>query len=430
MTAKLTELDTKVPNLGEPKFTVANPLEYRLQGKNILITPYVDENGILDPASFEIAFPSNKLFFDPKTVKAGIVTCGGLCPGLNNAIRSIVMTLHHGYNCTEVYGFQYGLEGLNSKYNHPLIKLDLDKITKIHQEGGSILGISRGPQPIEEIVATLKKNQINQLYILGGDGTFKAAQKIADQILQQNLCISVITIPKTIDNDIPYVTRSFGFETAVDVACEAIRACHTEAKSVKNGVGLVRLMGRHSGFIAATAAISQRDVNYVLVPEQPFELHGKQGFLEHLKQRLKVTNHAVIVIAEGTGQDLFKQPNPQQDASGNIKLQDVGQMLKAEILHCFEQQNIQINVKYIDPSYMVRALPANHSDRLFAATLGQQAVYAAMMGKTSMFVSYWHGVYCYVPLKLAVNAHKTMSLNSQLWLNVLASTGQPVFINK
>lgn len=292
-----------------------------------------------------------------------------------------------------------------------------------------MLGSSRGAQSIEAIVDTLERQNINILFIIGGDGTLRAAEKIEREVSARNLKISVVAVPKTIDNDISFVSRSFGFETAVDSATNAIQCAHTEATSYPNGIGLVKLMGRYSGFIAATAAASQRDVNFVLIPEVDFDLEGPKGFLSVLQKRLEERSHAVIVVAEGAGQKFFEKHKTDTDESGNVRLNDIGNFLKQEINKHFSGLGIDVNLKYIDPSYIIRSVPANTNDGLFSATLGQNAVHAAMAGKTGLVVSVWHGVYCQLPIKLAISQKKNLHPSSRLWINVLESTGQPSFDN-
>lgn len=422
--------DTSIKRLGEAK--IPSPLsiaEEILVNQQILFHPYpglVQED---PPVAFETSQPEKLIYFDPTKVTACIVTCGGLCPGLNNVIRAIVMGLHHGYGVRSIFGIRYGLQGFISSYGHPLVKLTPDLVSDIHEQGGTILGSSRGAQSIEAIVDTLERQNINILFIIGGDGTLRAAEKIENEISSRNLKIAVVGVPKTIDNDIAFVSRSFGFETAVDSATNAIQCAHTEATSYPNGIGLVKLMGRYSGFIAATAAASQRDVNFVLIPEVDFDLEGPKGFLSVLRERLEQRSHAVIVVAEGAGQKFFKSKKTDTDESGNVRLNDIGSFLKEEINHYFSNLGIDVNLKYIDPSYIVRSVHANTNDGLFSAILGQNAVHAAMAGKTGLVVSIWHGVYCQLPIRLAISQKKSLHPSSRLWINVLESTGQPSFKN-
>lgn len=423
--------DTVIERLGEAKIpsplNISHEISYERQ---IQYHPYLGIEESDPKVGFEISRREEKIYFDPTHVTAGLVTCGGLCPGLNNVIRSIVLGLYHSYGVRSIFGIRYGLQGFISDYGHSLVKLTPDAVQDIHEQGGTLLGSSRGPQSIENIVDTLERQNMNMLFIIGGDGTLRAAEKIKNEISARGLKIAVVGVPKTIDNDISCVSKSFGFDTAVDTATQAIQCSHTEAISYPNGIGIVKLMGRYSGFIAATAALAQRDVNFVLIPEADFDLEGTHGFLESLKNRLTSRSHAVIVVAEGAGQRYFNKLKKKSDKSGNVKLMDIGLYLKDKINGYFEKLNIDINLKYIDPSYIIRSVPANTNDGLFCAVLGQNAVHAAMAGKTGMVVSIWHGVYCHVPISLAIAQRKMLHPSSRLWRNVIESTGQPSFQQK
>ncbi|MFP4446695.1 MAG: ATP-dependent 6-phosphofructokinase, partial [Desulfosudaceae bacterium] len=379
------------------------------------------------PAAFEKSGPRRQIYFDPSKVRCALVTCGGLCPGLNDIIRAIVLELYFRYGVRNIYGIRYGLQGFIPEYRHDVMELVPDTVSDILNMGGSILGSSRGPQDIEEIVDSLERMNVGILFMIGGDGTIKAATLIADEITKRGLKISVIGIPKTIDNDIYLISKSFGFDTAVDVATNAIMGAHNEAEAYPNGIGLIKLMGRHSGFIAATAALARQDVNFVLIPEIDFDLHGGCGLLAALERRLKHREHAVIVVAEGAGQKYFEDEETSRDASGNIKLKDIGLFLKKEINEYFAGKNIEISLKYIDPSYMIRSLPANPNDSVFCGFLGRDAVHAGMAGKTRMLVGHWNDHFIHVPMALSVGKRKQVDEHSKLWRTVLESTGQGTF---
>ncbi len=371
----------------------------------------------------ELAGPRRELYFDPSKTKCAIVTCGGLCPGINDVIRAITMEACHAYNVPAVLGVRYGLEGFIPKYGHELMELTPDKVSNIHQFGGTILGSSRGPQPPEDVVDALERMNVNALFLIGGDGTMRAAIRIYEEVKKRGLRISIIGIPKTIDNDINFISPSFGFETAVDKAAEAIQCAHTEAVGMHNGIGLVKLMGRESGFIAAHATMSIKEVNFVLVPEAAFSLEGEGGLLPALEARLRSRKHAVIVLAEGAGQHLLTQTN-QTDASGNIILADIADYLRAEINRYFAEKKLPVGIKYIDPSYIIRSVPANANDRVYCGLLGQQAVHAAMAGKTGMVVAKLMGRYVHLPLSLVTLKRQKLNIASDYWRSVLESTGQ------
>jgi 6-phosphofructokinase 1 len=430
-------LDTTIPSLGSAK--IASPVKRQHQGLqgtsfvsdddrvavdlSISNLKQLIEEGIAPPA-VELAGPREKIYFDPSKVRCALVTCGGMCPGLNDIIRSIVLELYYGYGVRNIYGIRYGLQGFIPKYGHDVIDLIPDSVCDILDMGGSILGSSRGPQPIDEIVDSLERMNIAILFMIGGDGTLMAASKIADAIGERQLKISVIGIPKTIDNDIVMVSRSFGFDTAVDVATRAISGAHNEAQGYPNGIGLIKLMGRHSGYIAATATLAQQDVNFVLIPEIDIDLEGENGLLRNLERRLALRGHAVVVVAEGFGQKLFEDAGEERDASGNIKLKDIGLFLKDRIASHFKSRGIEISLKYIDPSYMIRSLPANANDSVFCGFLGRDAVHAGMAGKTKMIVSHWNNCFVHVPMRLSAGKRKHVTPNGKLWRTVLEATGQ------
>ena len=376
------------------------------------------------PPTFELAGPRKNIYFDPSKLRCALVTCGGLCPGLNDIIRSIVLELYHLYGVRSIHGMRYGLEGFIPKYGHEVMDLNPKTVTDILDMGGSILGSSRGPQDVEEIVDCLERMNIGILFMIGGDGTLKAALSIADAILARGLKISVVGIPKTIDNDIFLVSRSFGFDTAVEVSRNAIIGAHNEALAYPNGIGLIKLMGRHSGFIAATAALAQQDANFVLIPEVDFDLHGPNGLLTALEGRLKSRGHAVIVAAEGAGQSFFSNDIDERDESGNIRLKDIGIYLRSAIAEYFKKKNIGISLKYIDPSYMIRSLSANANDSVFCGFLGRSAVHAGMAGKTKLIIGRWNSHFVHVPMECSAGKRKQVSPDGELWSAVLAATGQ------
>ncbi len=373
---------------------------------------------------FEEAGPRQKLFFDPQNVKAAIVTCGGICPGLNDVIRSVHNTLTRGYGVRIIKGVQYGYAGLNPASRLPIIDLTPREIRGIHEDGGSILGSSRGPQPADVMVDTLYREDIRILFVIGGDGTLRGALDIREEIERRGLSIAVVGIPKTIDNDIGMVARTFGFDTAVSSAVESLKSAHVEATNARNGVGIVKLMGRHSGFVAANAALASADANFVLVPEVPFALDGPNGFPAHLERRLKRDGHALVVVAEGAGQELFGD-SLGTDPSGNKKLGDIGPLLKNRIREHLESCGMQFSIKYIDPSYTIRSVPAISNDSIFCSFLGQHAAHAGLAGKTGVLIGSWSNLFVHVPIGQAIRRRKSIDPNGILWTSVLESTGQP-----
>jgi len=378
------------------------------------------------PVSFEKAGPKEMIYFEPAKTKVGIVTCGGLCPGLNNVIRSLVNQLYYRYGIKRILGFRYGYEGLIPEYNHEVIEMTASMVREIHLSGGTFLGTSRGHQNVSKMVDTIEILNINVLFCIGGDGTLRGAHAIHEEIKSRNLKIAVAGIPKTIDNDINLIQKSFGFETAFSIAHDIIRNAHNEARDAYNGIALIKLMGRDSGFIAANAALAVQEVNFVLIPELSFDLYGEKGFLKVLKERLDERHHAVIVVAEGAGQDLFPAQGSQIDASGNIIHQDIGIFLRDKIKTEFKALGFPHALKYIDPSYIIRSSPANANDSKFCNLLAQNAVHGALAGRTDFVIGYWNNQFTLMPIPPVVAKRKKIDVESGLWWNVLEATGQPV----
>jgi len=426
--SRKSALDTTIPALGVAK--IPSPLRhcnFVEQNETIVLNLTEEEADVPgvhgQPMSFEKAGPCGKLYYDSSKVKCAIVTCGGLCPGINDVIRAIVMDAYHHYRVASVIGIRYGLQGFIPKYGHDIMELTPDNVSNFHVFGGTELGSSRGPQAPDEIVDALERMNINVLFMIGGDGTMKAAANIVKEVRARNSRISVIGIPKTIDNDINFVGKSFGFDTAVEKATEAIACAHVEANGAYNGIGIVKLMGREAGFIAAQATLALKEVNFVLVPESDFALEGSDGLLEQLEKRLRHRRHAVIVVAEGAGQHLC-EASGRTDASGNPVLCDICSILIARIKEHFKKREMEATIKFIDPSYIIRSVPANANDRVYCGFLGQNAVHAAMAGKTGMVVSLLQSRYVHVPLELVTMKRKTLNVESDYWRAVIESTGQ------
>jgi 6-phosphofructokinase 1 len=430
-------MPTTIQSLG--KCAVRSPIHdigavearFRTDGERVLYEHCVDMDAPpLDPnsqrvLSFEAAGPREMIFFEPSKITAGIVTCGGLCPGLNDIIKGLVMQLWNRYGVQRIYGFRYGYQGLVQKFGHTPLMLKPDSVKQIHLLGGSILGNSRGEQEIGEMVDTLEDMKVDILFVVGGDGTLRGAERIVEEIQRRGLKKAVVGIPKTIDNDIQYLDKSFGFETAFGEAVQSVRSAHAEALGAPNGIGLVRLMGRESGFIACYAALADGNVDFVLIPEAPFKLDGERGLLEAVRYRVAKKKSAVIVVAEGAGSDLM-QGYEDIDASGNKRPKDIGIFLRDRISAFFKERRIELNLKYIDPSYIIRSVAANAQDNFFCQHLAQHAVHAAMAGKTGMLVGRWHCSYIHLPISFVtqVGRHK-VDTGGDLWRAVLESTGQP-----
>jgi len=411
--------------LGEARFP--SPI-----GRTLSDSLRVPEHIVRDPQAppgpellFELAGPRAKLFFDPAKTRAGIVTCGGLCPGLNDVIRSLYLELHHGYGVKEVLGFRGGYQGLDPARGAEPIVLTPEVVDTIHTAGGTLLGTSRGPVDVERAVDNLIRREVNILFTIGGDGTQRGGSALLLEAGKRGYPLAVVGIPKTVDNDVAFVTRSFGYLTAVEEAAKVLDRAHTEARSVESGIALVKLMGRNAGFIAAGATVACQDVNFTLVPEVPFALDGERGFLAALKRRITQRRHALVVVAEGAGQDLMSHEHIEHDASGNVKLLDIGVFLRGRIEHYFRAEGIPMVMRYFDPSYFIRSSPANAADSILCDLFARHAVHAAMAGKTGVVVGYLHDTFIHVPIELLTSQTKTLDPDGFAWRAVLATTGQP-----
>ncbi|NLI78490.1 MAG: ATP-dependent 6-phosphofructokinase [Candidatus Riflebacteria bacterium] len=390
------------------------------QVKNIL---KLQQSGKPFPA-FQKAGPRARIFHDPAWSHAAILTCGGLCPGLNNVIKGVVNVLWHDYGVKTIFGAKFGYQGLVARYGHSPLHLTPELVDEIHEEGGTILASSRGNQKPEEMVDTLERMNINLLFCIGGDGTLRGARDIAEEAARRNRAISVIGIPKTIDNDLSFIEKSFGFETSVHASFEIISSAHNEAEGAYNGIGIVKLMGRDSGFIAASATLANSVVDFCLVPEVEFTMAGERGLLAALERKLEKFHHAVIVAAEGAGQNLFNSAEVKKDASGNILKNDIGLFLKDEINAWAKKQGIEVAVKYLDPSYHIRSVAAISPDAIFCYLLAENAVHAAMAGKTNMVIGNWNNYFTHVPISLATRQRRKIDLDGAMWKGVLSATRQ------
>jgi 6-phosphofructokinase 1 len=421
-----TPPDFRTDSLGE--CTIASPLRatrFMDTSKPVLFRADIDElraqvQAGADPPAFELAGPRERIYFDAAALRCGIVTCGGLCPGLNDVIRSIVFCLQEKYGVAKVYGFRFGYEGLVEQKGLAPIELTTRRVGQIHEVGGTVLGSSRGAQPVDDVVDTLERLGIQLLFTIGGDGTLRGAHWIVEEIRRRELEIAVVGVPKTIDNDISYIDMSFGFDTAVEAARQATRAAYVEASCHRSGIGLVKLMGRDSGFIATFATLADTQVGLCLIPEVAFSI---DGVVRAARQRIERDGYVVIVVAEGAGQDLLADA-AEFDASGNRLHGDIGVFLKDKIRETLGVQGISVSLKYIDPSYMIRSLPANARDANFCLRLGHAAVHAGMAGKTDTVIGSWRRRLTHVPIPLAVSSRKKVDTNGYLWQTVLSVTGQ------
>ncbi len=416
----------KIESLGEARFP--SPLQLFINEQARLPAHVVVE----DPATpatpevwFELAGPRARLFFDPARTRAGIVTCGGLCPGLNNVIRSLFLELHHSYKIKEVLGFQMGYKGLDPASGLEPLQLTTEMVDDIHYEGGTKLGTSRGPVDTGVAVDQIIRREVDILFTIGGDGTQRGGNDLFQEARRRGHPLAVVGIPKTIDNDVPFVSRAFGHLTAVEEAARVLQCAHTEAHSVENGISVVKLMGREAGFIAAGATVASQDVNFTLVPEIPFALEGSDGFLAALKERILRRAHAVVVVAEGAGQHLLQRNATERDASGNLKLADIGLYLRDAIAAYFKAERIPFTLRYFDPSYIIRSVPADSEDAVLCDLYARNAAHAAMAGKTGLVIGLAHDHFVHLGIDVLTSSKKRLDPKSTLWRAVLATTGQP-----
>ena len=415
---------TNITVLGKARYP--SPLRRCVDDAALVPETIVSRNGaaLKSEQFFELAGARSKLFFSPARTRAGIVTCGGLCPGLNDVIRSLFFELHHAYGVQEVLGFRWGYQGLDPKQGEKPLVMTHSMVDGIHLQGGSMLGTSRGPVDVRRAVENLIRLRVNILFTIGGDGTQRGGNDLFVEARRRGYALAVVGVPKTIDNDVPFVTRTFGYLTAVQEAGKVLERAHTEARSVQNGISLVKVMGRHAGFLAAGATVASQDVNFALVPEVPFRLEGKRGFLTALQQRIMKRGHAVIVLAEGAGQELLEKGEHRRDASGNVKLKDIGWFLRERIEQWFKERKIPIVMRYFDPSYFVRSSPANSEDSILCDLYARHAVHAAMAGKTGLIIGYLHNQFIHVPIGLLGTQRKRLDPDGTVWSAVLATTGQ------
>lgn len=414
-----------ITHLGEARFL--SPIK-RTISDNLRVPEHIVHNietGSDSGLHFELAGPREKLFFDSKKTRAGIVTCGGLCPGLNDVIRSLYLELNHAYGVKEVLGFRSGYKGLDPDCKLEPIILSSEFVDDIHKEGGTVLGTSRGPVDVGRAVDNLIARGINILFTIGGDGTQRGGNALFQEAKKRGHAFSVVGIPKTVDNDVAFVTRTFGYQTAVEEAAKVLDRAHVEARSVENGISLVKIMGRHAGFIAAGATVASQEVNFTLIPELPFKLEGENGFLVALKNRILDRKHALIVLAEGAGQDLLENAGTEHDVSGNIIFKDIGHYMRSKIEVYFRSEQIPIIMRYFDPNYIIRSCPANSEDSILCDLFARYAVHAAMAGKTGLVIGYLHDKFIHVPIELLASQNKKVDINGLGWSAVLSATRQP-----
>eukprot|EP00877_Chromochloris_zofingiensis_P003270 jgi/Chrzof1/12944/Cz07g13120.t1_PFK2[v5.2] len=365
------------------------------------------------------------IYHDPKHTTAAIVTCGGLCPGLNDVVAGLVNKLtDYGVPNGNILGIRYGFKGFYDKHHKPTV-LTKKTVDGIQLQGGTILGTSRGGANMKEIVKRLDMWGVDILFVVGGNGGNAGANAIQQLCAEHNVLCNVIGIPKSIDNDILLIDKCFGFDTAVEEAQRALLAAKVEASSARKGIGLVKLMGRQSGFIAMQASMASGVVDAVLIPEVQFKMHGENGLFAYIEKVLEQKGHAVVCVAEGAGQDLLEDEaqNGATDASGNPILKDIGTFLKSEMKAVFKDADI----KYIDPSYIIRSIPTTSNDRIYCKILAHNAVHAAFAGYTGITVGLVNTHYVYLPIPVIIQAPRRVDPRGKMWNRLRASIGQPNF---
>jgi len=437
----VTLADLQVKTLGAPRFD--SPLASYVEGRTTNQYYVAESDRILmddtvelvqgrnvpweEIATFEAGGPRAQLFFPPRTTRAAIVTCGGLCPGLNNVIRAVVRALDDHYGVPEVLGFRNGYAGLDPATGLEPVVLNRESVADIHERGGTVLGSSRGARDPGVMVDTLVRHGIDILFVVGGDGSMRGAHVIHEEVARRGLEIAVVGVPKTIDNDIPHIGQSFGFQTAFAKAAESITAAKVEAQGALNGVSVVKTMGRHAGFIACYAALASQTASFVLIPEVPFSLQGDNGLLAHLRRRVADRGYAVIVVAEGAAQELIAEAaGGATDASGNAVLVDPARFVLERIREDYGARGEEVTLRYFDPGYTIRSVPADPADAVYCARLAQTAVHAAMSGRTDMVVGRRRHRFVNVPIPAVTQRAHNVSPDGDLWLSVLESTAQPL----
>eukprot|EP00281_Chroomonas_sp_CCMP1168_P020548 CAMPEP_0206235888 /NCGR_PEP_ID=MMETSP0047_2-20121206/13407_1 /ASSEMBLY_ACC=CAM_ASM_000192 /TAXON_ID=195065 /ORGANISM="Chroomonas mesostigmatica_cf, Strain CCMP1168" /LENGTH=524 /DNA_ID=CAMNT_0053660157 /DNA_START=35 /DNA_END=1609 /DNA_ORIENTATION=+ len=370
------------------------------------------------------AGPRREIYFRPSHVTAAIVTCGGLCPGLNNVIREITCTLLSTYGAKRVWGIPFGYRGF---YDGEWRDLTVKDVDQIHKRGGTVLGSSRGGHDLNKIMDSLISMKVNQVYVIGGDGTHRGANAISNEAKKRQIQMCVAGVPKTIDNDVAFIDKSFGFDTAVEAAVKVIQCALVEAQDAVNGIGIVKLMGRECGFVAMHATLAAGDVDVCLIPEVPF---CKDELFAYVEKKLFQKGHCLIVVAEGAGQEFFEGIDLGTDLSGNKKLPDIGAYLKDESKSWFQNKGRSVNVRYIDPSYQVRSVPTVASDSIYCSALGSNVVHGAMAGLTGFSCGKVNDRYCYIPIDEMCDPKRTVRVSQQnrFYMRMLRQTGQPSFV--
>ncbi|MBF4763773.1 6-phosphofructokinase [Nocardioides islandensis] len=308
-------------------------------------------------------------------MKVGVLTGGGDCPGLNAVIRAVVRkgVTVHGFDFVGYRdGWKGPLEGLT-------MNLGIKQCRGILPRGGTILGSSRtNPFKIDGGVERIKDNLaaegVGALVAIGGEDTLGVATQLAD------LGVNVVGVPKTIDNDLSGTDFTFGFDTAVNIATEAIDRLHTTAES-HHRVLVVEVMGRHAGWIALHSGIAG-GASTVLIPEQPFDI---DAVCEHVKRRFETQYAPIIVVAEGAvpaeGGDMTLV-SQELDSFGHVRLGGIGDRLAAEI-----EQRTGAESRAVVLGHIQRGGTPTAFDRWLATRFGLHAIDAVADGDFGVMVA-------------------------------------------
>lgn len=487
------------PDVEKKKATIENPLpievrgDDRDEGARIVVDArrkYHDPLEGITPAAWNLTMPEagprRYVSYPQKNqLKVGILVSGGIAPGINAVISGIIAR-HHAYQAwsqkinknyaLEILGYSEALKGLLHA-GRPAVPLDLKTVREAVNHGGSILPTARADElldledpkqrdgALDKVTSRLINQQIDILYIIGGDGSMRAAHAISCRARRNPINeLSVIGIPKTMDNDILWVWQSFGFLSAVEFAKQAILQLHTEVMSNPR-LCVIQLFGSDSGFVVSHAALASGVCDAVLIPEVNFTLKQLSGYIryrlqdrphsdkpyggivalaetaipldwrEYVSATAEVADGSEKVILtpeelraietfESHGRRVHGQ-TPDALRSGGLRL--VSQILQREIRKLGDRWS-SYRVFTNEPRHLIRSIEPSVSDVIFAQRLGTLAVDNAMAGYHDFMISQWLTEYVLVPLKLVVLGRKRVPEHGIFWKSVRASTGQPDFV--
>lgn len=419
------------------------------------------------------------------SLQVGVLVSGGIAPGINAVIKGIVdrHTLYSNHAKEnddtsydlEIIGYRDGFSGLLSGSH---IKLNRKKVRDFANKGGSLLGTSRyhplldlddpgkRDSAVRDIISNLK--DIDILYVIGGDGSMRAAHMIWTRAQRMHAegeasKLSVVAIPKTMDNDILWVWQSFGFMSAVEKAKQFVLQLHTEASSNPR-LGIMQLFGSDSGFVVTHAALASGVCDYVLIPEADFSMEVLCEFIKKkLKSRYKrgqdgKSPFGMILMAEtaiprdginSPGCKYIDDPDVGLEKEEKIAIEKFiadGRRVQGQTQDALRRGGIKIISRVVqkeirqmkpgqywekfrvftnEPRHLIRAIDPSVQDVIFGQRMGTLAVDNAMAGYTDFMISQWLTEYVLVPLKLVVLGRKRVPQKGIFWKSVLANTGQP-----